>query len=53
LKFRMERVKRVLVLGEAKVGKTWLLAQLFKDISSSKRQQEQMQHSLQDESIDH
>ena len=36
----MERVKRVLVLGEAKVGKTWLLAQLFGDINTNRRKQE-------------
>jgi len=42
----MERVKRVLVLGEAKVGKTWLLAQLFKDISSTKRANEQLTSQL-------
>lgn len=42
----MERTKRILVLGEAKVGKTWLLAQLFRDIHDSKRLAEQLNYQL-------
>ena len=47
----MERTKRVLVLGEAKVGKTWLLAQLFSDMNDQKRQAEQLNFQLLDQTV--
>ena len=47
----MERTKKVLVLGEAKVGKTWLLAQLFKDISSIKRHQDTLRSEINEQII--
>ena len=45
----MEKTKRILVLGESKVGKTWLMQQLFRDMSASNRIQEKFLEELHDQ----